>query len=375
MDTFLLHAIFEARMVFTREEKAIIVNYRINHGYGAKKIVAAMKNSKWSVRSVNNVLRTFLTTGGTDRQSGSGRPRAISTPKTVAAIRELALSPENEPGTHRTQRQIAKVLHIHRSSVQRIIRNELHLRSFKKVPLHSLNAAQKQQRLEKSRALLRLPASSLKKIIFTDEKNFTLSAPRNSQNDRVNGMGTKAAISISRLQRQQEQFSQHVMVSAGVSYRGKTRLHFVEPGVKVNADYYSNTLLRQGLIPDCVQLFPDRNFIFQQDSAPSHTARLTVHFLQEQNIPFWGKEVWPAKSPDLNPMDYRVWALLEQKVYETVKQYPSIESLKAALVRAWESLNESTIRKCIIGDKGFRKRLEAVVAQNGGHVETLFRKC
>jgi hypothetical protein len=165
------------------------------------------------------------------------------------------------------------------------------------------------------------------------------------------------------------------MVSAGVSFRGKTRIHFVEPGVKVNADYYSNVLLRQGLIPDCLHLFPDRNFIFQQDSAPSHTARLTVNFLQEQNITFWGKEIWPAKSPDLNPMDYRVWALLEQKVYERVKQYPSIDSLKEGVVAAWNSLDQQTIRKCISGDQGFRKRLEAVVEQNGGHVETLFRKC
>jgi transposase len=109
-------------MVFSREDKAIIVNYRINHGYGAKRIVAAIKNKKWSTRSVNNVLRMYSITGGIDRKIGSGRPRAISTPETIAAVGELALSQENEPGTHHTQRQISKELDIYRSSVQRIIR-------------------------------------------------------------------------------------------------------------------------------------------------------------------------------------------------------------------------------------------------------------
>ena len=77
------------------------------------------------------------------------------------------------------------------------------------------------------------------------------------------------------------------MVSCGVSYQGKTRLHFIQPGLRVTANYYANTLLRNGLIPDCRQLYPDGDFILQQDSAPVHTARLTTEFLQNENVPFW----------------------------------------------------------------------------------------
>ena len=54
-------------------------------------------------------------------------------------------------------------------------------------------------------------------------------------------------------------------VSAGVCFRGKGRLHFVDE-MKVDALYYVSRLLSQ-VIEDCKQLMP-AGFIFQQDGAP-----------------------------------------------------------------------------------------------------------
>ena len=49
----------------------------------------------------------------------------------------------------------------------------------------------------------------------------------------------------------------------------------------------------------------------QQDGAPSHTSRKTQHWCQRHFPRFWSKEIWPLASPDLNPMDFSVWSLLE----------------------------------------------------------------
>jgi len=38
------------------------------------------------------------------------------------------------------------------------------------------------------------------------------------------------------------------MASVGISALGRTSIHFRDPGVKVNGDYYNNVLLRQGLL-------------------------------------------------------------------------------------------------------------------------------
>jgi len=46
----------------------------------------------------------------------------------------------------------------------------------------------------------------------------------------------------------------------------------VQPGVKVNGDYYREVLLKEKLLPCIKEIWGD-NFIFQQDSAPAHRAR------------------------------------------------------------------------------------------------------
>ena len=53
------------------------------------------------------------------------------------------------------------------------------------------------------------------------------------------------------------------MVSAGVCFGGKGRLHFVDEKAKVDAAYYVGRLLPE-LIADCKRLLP-AGFIFQQD--------------------------------------------------------------------------------------------------------------
>ena len=72
------------------------------------------------------------------------------------------------------------------------------------------------------------------------------------------------------------------MVSVGVSKLGCTAIHFVEPGVKVNGEYYRNNLLGQKLLPDMRRLSQDEFFVFQQDGAPAHQARDTITFLEQQ---------------------------------------------------------------------------------------------
>jgi len=45
----------------------------------------------------------------------------------------------------------------------------------------------------------------------------------------------------------------------------------VQPGVKVNGDYYREVLLKETLLPRIKEISGD-NFMFQQDSAPAHRA-------------------------------------------------------------------------------------------------------
>jgi len=56
---------------------------------------------------------------------------------------------------------------------------------------------------------------------------------------------------------------------------GKTDIVFVEPGAKVNGEYYCLHVLGGGLLPDTRARCQRYSWTLQQDGAPSHTARNT----------------------------------------------------------------------------------------------------
>ena len=58
------------------------------------------------------------------------------------------------------------------------------------------------------------------------------------------------------------------------------------------------------------------NWIFQQDNAPCHTARLTKNWFAEKAIEVME---WPAQSPDINPIE-NLWDQIATRVSERKKQ-------------------------------------------------------
>ena len=47
--------------------------------------------------------------------------------------------------------------------------------------------------------------------------------------------------------------------------------------------------------------------VLRQDNAPAHTARETVHLLTHETPDLITPALWPANSPELNPVDYLIW--------------------------------------------------------------------
>jgi len=60
-----------------------------------------------------------------------------------------------------------------------------------------------------------------------------------------------------------------------------------------------------------ITLFNGKKWVFQQDSAPAHKAKMTQEWLRRHIPAFISTEDWPLGSPDLNPLDYKLWAVLE----------------------------------------------------------------
>src|SRR5690348_18380286 len=69
-------------------------------------------------------------------------------------------------------------------------------------------------------------------------------------------------------------------------------------------------------------------------------------------------------SPDLNPLDFSIWGILEAMV--NAVQHRSVDSLKKHLRAEWPKLSMNQIRTSIAS---WRRRLQAVVNKRGSRFE------
>ena len=85
----------------------------------------------------------------------------------------------------------------------------------------------------------------------------------------------------------------------------------VKDGVKITAETYT-TFLKEFLLPwyKKKSLSFKKKMIFMQDIAPSHAARLTLHFLMESFVKNATNMEWPPNSPDLNPIG-NMWSIIK----------------------------------------------------------------
>jgi len=353
-------------MVFTKEDRILIKVLRQTKGYSARKLLEEFPDKDWSRSALDRLLRQIDATGSADRKSGSGRQRTVCTRDNIDDVELLVVSQEDAPGTHRTIRQVARETGIPKTSVHRIIRKDLKLQCFKKRRAQELTEANKIKRLVCAKQLLRkYPEHAVSFIWFTDEKQFTVQPPVNLQNDRVYAeLGSrKRQVSAERLLRTRSTFSKSVMVSVAVSILGTTELIFIEPGVKINGAYYRDVLLGQHLLPAIRSVAGDF-FTFQQDNAPAHRARDTVEFLYRNTPDFISPLLWPPNSPDLNPVDYEVWGVLQQRVYRS--RIRDVDHLKQRLIEEWRRFDQNIIDRAV---RQWRVRLRTCVRANGGHFE------
>ena len=136
-----------------------------------------------------------------------------------------------------------------------------------------MTEANRSARLERSRQLLKkYPPHAVEFIWFSDEKLFTVAAPSNPQNDRLYVVFFEETRSQCILVAAYETDLQQVGNGVAVSSMACSQIHFLEPGVKINGEYYRNVVLKEMLLPD-IRSVSGGCFVFQQDGAPAHRAR------------------------------------------------------------------------------------------------------
>ena len=128
----------------------------------------------------------------------------------------------------------------------------------------------------------------------------------------------------------------------------------------INGNMDSNKyqqVLQANLLP-----FLEPNDLFVQDNAPVHVSRSTLEWIEEHDIETLR---WPSRSPDLNPME-NVWGTMVRRVYAEGKQYSTLQELKMAILRCWQSLGTEELNNLSNSMTG---RIFDCISRKGMHVQ------
>jgi len=141
-----------------------------------------------------------------------------------------------------------------------------------------------------------------RKILFSDEKYFSVDGVYNAQNDRIWAVNRLEADKNGGV-KNKSKFPSKVMVWLGACSKGLTSLVILDEG-SLDHDKYIKKVLP--VAKKCGNEMLVNYWTFQQDGATPHTASETQQWCIDNLPSFIPKDRWPANSPDLNPLDYYI---------------------------------------------------------------------
>jgi len=319
--------------------------------------------SKWAIR---RLINKFERTGSV--RWASKRRRTPSSAHERAVVDVTNALSAGEPNS---TRRLSRGTNVPRTTVQRILHQELHLYPYKIQLVHQLKRGDKAQRLAFCHWLLSSCETDplfLQNLIMSDEAKFHLDGVVNKANCRV-WSTENPHVSVERVQ-----FAPSITVWCGVSAKAILGPFFFEEGthpVTVTAVRYRQ-MVTEFLLPQLQRHKMARSAVwFQQDRATPHTALATLTLLEAKfadRVISKGAEVsWPPRSPDLTAPDFFLWGYVKAKVYET--QPKTLVELKSRIVNAVRSVSSQLRTKVIL--EAFPQRCKDCIRYRGGQLDNV----
>lgn len=349
-----------------REQADIIFMYGRANGNGREAVrlyqMAFPERRQPNHQTFVAVYRRVAETGTVAPQTGDrGRPRVVRTPNLEEDILHCV---EDDPGI--STRQLAVAAGTSHSTAWRVLHEQL-LYPYHMQRVQGLSPADFPPRENFCRWFLAQIANPLfvSSVLFTDEATFGRDGITNFHNDHVwADRNPRAAFQA----RHQQQF--RINVWAGIVGDCLVGPYFLPARLTgaIYRDFIQNTLPE--LLHEDVPLNIRQNMWFMHDGAPAHFSRLVRDTLTAVYHDRWigrgGPVKWPARSPDLNPLDFYLWGHLKQLVYGA--DIPDQETLHRRVMEACETIRHhpgvfERVRQSMI------RRVHACLEARGGHFE------
>lgn len=318
-----------------------------------KTLAEAEFHTTLTVRSIKNVITRFESNKCLcdKRKQNTGR---IRTATSDSNIHKIIDSVETNPTQSISERAAEHNMAF--SSIQRILK-KAKVKPYKPIEGQKLSEPAKRLRVQFCTKMMR-STIDFTKIIFSDEKRFYLNRPKNHQNNRYWSHIRPEGREVNEL----EAHPPSVHVWAALSASEVIGPFFFEATI----DQYEYQKMIDFYLWPKIRNRDLTGVWFQQDGA---TAHCTLNTLELLSVYFDGKVIsrnaateWPPHSPDLNPLDYFLWGVLDEKVQQ--RRPGSLRQLKAYITDEFNKLDRSILPTVI---SNFAKRLEKCVLSNGAH--------
>ena len=265
-----------------------------------------------AISTARNLVTKFEQTGTIDDMPKSGRPKSATNDDTSL---DVLLSFTEDP--HSSTRRISQQHNISKSSVHNVLKYA-NFHPFKVTLIHKLNEDDFDRRVEFCDDMMTRTVQNPNfpsNIVFSDEATFQFDGTCNRHNCRY-----WAETNPHWAREDKSQYPEKLNVWAGIFNNRIVGPFFIDGNL--NAENYEE-MLRNQIVPAIRRIAGDNfmNTWFQQDGAPAHYARDVRNLLDAVFVNRWigrrGTIEWPARSPDLTPLDYFYWGYLKDRVYKT----------------------------------------------------------
>lgn len=202
-----------------------------------------------------------------------------------------------------------------------------------------------------------------KNVLFSDEATFTSNGTVSSQNCRWWATENPNFVIQSK-----DQYTFKVNVWCGIF-----NLRIVGPFFfrnNLNSERYLEFLQTDlSDFLDNLSLAERINLYFQQDGASIHSTNEVRRWLDQEFGNQWigrfSENPWPARSPDLTPLDFFIWGYLKNSVYKH-RPFRNVEHLENVIRNCAFQINGEMLRNV---NREMRSRTIVCMERNGGHTE------
>uniref|UniRef100_A0AC35UAF6 DDE_3 domain-containing protein n=1 Tax=Rhabditophanes sp. KR3021 TaxID=114890 RepID=A0AC35UAF6_9BILA len=198
----------------------------------------------------------------------------------------------------------------------------------KKPKVHGFTDKNKKKRFDRAMPLYDLiKDGKYKKIITSDEAWFCLPGQAKQTDFQyiLKSQNRSVCETVKKISH-----SKKLMVWVAFSVDRVFTPIFVKSEAKINKEYYIKDVLEPFLL-EAKDYMIEGDYVFQQDSAPSHTAKKTRKFLKDEKIKWITPEQWMPYSPDVAPCDFWLWGYLKGRINKL--NIKALSQLKKAIIR------------------------------------------